>query len=43
MNAGFDTCWLNSENAALPKGIKPSYEVTSLTQLEALLLPVESK
>jgi len=37
MNAGFDTCWLNSENSALPAGIKPSYQVTSLTQLQSLL------
>ena len=37
MNAGFDTCWLNSERAPLPKGIEPSYEVTSLTQLQTLL------
>ena len=37
MNAGFDTCWLNSENSALPDGIKPSYQVTSLTQLQSLL------
>lgn len=37
MNAGFDTCWLNSENSALPEGIKPSYQVTSLTQLQSLL------
>jgi len=38
MNAGFDTCWLNSENSALPDGIKPSYQVSSLTQLQSLLL-----
>ncbi len=38
MNAGFDTCWLNSENAVLPDGIKPSYQVTSLIQLQSLLL-----
>ncbi|WP_017223007.1 pyrimidine 5'-nucleotidase [Moritella dasanensis] len=37
MNAGFDTCWLNSENSALPDGIKPSYQVTSLAQLQSLL------
>ncbi|SQD78456.1 protein of unknown function [Moritella yayanosii] len=37
MNAGFDTCWLNSENSVLPDGIKPSYQVTSLTQLQSLL------
>lgn len=38
MNAGFDTCWLNCENLTLPDGIKPSYQVTSLTQLQSLLL-----
>jgi 5'-nucleotidase len=37
MNAGFDTCWLNSENSALPDSIKPSYQVTSLAQLQSLL------
>ena len=37
MNAGFDTCWLNCENSVLPDGIKPSYQVTSLTQLQSLL------
>ncbi|WP_392339684.1 pyrimidine 5'-nucleotidase [Moritella marina] len=40
MNAGFDTCWLNSESAALPEGIRPSYQVTSLSQLQTLLLPL---
>jgi len=40
MNAGFDTCWLNSANAALPEGIRPSYQVTSLSQLQTLLLPL---
>ncbi|GIC75483.1 pyrimidine 5'-nucleotidase [Moritella sp. F3] len=40
MNAGFDTCWLNSANAVLPEGIRPSYQVTSLSQLQTLLLPL---
>jgi len=39
MNAGLDTCWLNPGRSALPEGIKPNYQVTSLTQLQALLLP----
>ena len=39
MNAGFDTCWLNSDALALPDGIEPSYQVSSLMQLQKLLLP----
>lgn len=38
MNVGFDTCWLNSDGAVLPDGIKPSYQVSSLPQLQTILL-----
>jgi putative hydrolase of the HAD superfamily/5'-nucleotidase len=37
MNAGMDTCWLNVDNKPVPEGILPTYEVSSLTQLETLL------
>lgn len=38
MNAGFDTCWLNINQLALPNGIKPNYEVASLVELENILI-----
>ncbi len=38
LNAGFDTCWLNAHNKAAPSGITPHYEVSSLTELEYLLM-----
>lgn len=38
INAGFDTCWLNVDNKPLPEGVKPLYQVTSLIQLELLLM-----
>lgn len=42
LNAGIDTCWLNSSGRAAPAGIKPHFEVSSLSQLQQLLLePVE--
>ena len=37
--AGFYTCWLNRFNATLPTGIVADYEISSLPQLEALLIP----
>ena len=37
MNAGLDTCWLNMGNKSLPTGITPTYQVTSLAELEQLL------
>ena len=38
INAGFHTCWLNIENKPTPPGITPHYKVTSLKELENLLL-----
>ena len=38
LNAGLDTCWLNTNKKRLPKGIKPQYQVASLRELEKLLL-----
>jgi YjjG family noncanonical pyrimidine nucleotidase len=37
INAGFDTCWLNTHRRTAPAGIKPKYEVSSLEDLERLL------
>ncbi|WP_297478119.1 pyrimidine 5'-nucleotidase [uncultured Photobacterium sp.] len=38
INAGMDTCWLNSEQKSQPEGIYPTYTVSSLAELQALLL-----
>lgn len=38
LNAGLHTCWLNRHSKPLPQGIVPHYEVTSLKELEELLL-----
>ncbi|GHA15508.1 pyrimidine 5'-nucleotidase [Oceanisphaera arctica] len=38
LNAGIDTCWLNSAGRATPAGITPHFEVSSLSQLQQLLL-----
>lgn len=38
LNAGFDTCWLNPASQPAPEGITPHYQVTSLTELQHLLL-----
>ncbi|WP_028775081.1 pyrimidine 5'-nucleotidase [Shewanella waksmanii] len=37
LNAGFDTCWLNTAGAARPEDITPHYEVKSLTELQQRL------
>lgn len=37
MNAGIATCWLNAHGRNLPEGIAPTWEVTSLSELERLL------
>jgi 5'-nucleotidase len=36
-NAGIDTCWLQHPGEQLAEGIKPTYTVTHLNQLQALL------
>lgn len=38
MNAGLHTCWLNRHNKPAPEGIRPHYQVSSLEELEYLLL-----
>jgi 5'-nucleotidase len=38
INAGIDTCWLNTHNKPLPEGIVPVYQVRSLFELQHLLL-----
>lgn len=37
MNAGLDTCWLNTHQRALPEGILPTYQISDLNQLQRLL------
>ena len=39
LNAGLHTCWLNVDNRAPPAGITPHFQVSSLQQLEKLLIP----
>jgi putative hydrolase of the HAD superfamily/5'-nucleotidase len=36
-NAGIDTCWLQHPEEQLPEGIKPTYTVTHLAQLQTIL------
>ncbi|RVU40016.1 dUMP phosphatase [Rheinheimera riviphila] len=36
-NAGIDSCWLNTTAQPLPVGISPTYQITSLFELPALL------
>lgn len=38
LNVGIDTCWLNVDNQPQIEGITPSYTVTSLHELKAILL-----
>lgn len=38
INAGLDTCWVNADGRAAPADLTPTYEVTSLAELERLLL-----
>ena len=38
INAGLHTCWLNIYNLPMPADIRPNYQVTSLRELEDLLL-----
>ncbi|WP_145570325.1 pyrimidine 5'-nucleotidase [Yersinia bercovieri] len=38
INAGIDTCWLNMRGAALDDDISPRYQVSSLAELQKLLL-----
>ncbi|ARD40602.1 dUMP phosphatase [Edwardsiella ictaluri] len=38
INAGIDTCWLNTRDVPAPQGITPSYQVGSLRELQQILL-----
>ncbi|PSW62880.1 dUMP phosphatase [Photobacterium kishitanii] len=38
INAGMDTCWLNSDQKPQPKGITPTYTIASLAELQTILL-----
>ncbi|CFQ45453.1 pyrimidine 5'-nucleotidase [Yersinia aleksiciae] len=38
INAGIDTCWLNMHGAAQDDNISPRYQVSSLAELQKLLL-----
>ncbi|MEN5016891.1 pyrimidine 5'-nucleotidase [Erwinia sp. Eh17-17] len=38
INAGMATCWLNADGRAQPEGIKPTWQVTSLKELQDKLL-----
>ena len=37
MNAGVDTCWLNANQQACPEGVKATYTVKTLNDLQVLL------
>ncbi|OCH23678.1 pyrimidine 5'-nucleotidase [Aliivibrio sp. 1S128] len=37
MNAGIDTCWLNASLQECPDGVKPTYTVKTLNDLQVLL------
>ena len=37
INAGMATCWLNADGRSLPEGIAPTWQVTSLNELQRLL------
>ncbi|KTD30995.1 haloacid dehalogenase [Legionella moravica] len=41
LNAGLHTCWLNTQNKAAPEGITPHFEVSSLKELERMLVRYE--
>lgn len=43
MNAGIDTCWLNTEGDPCPDGILPTYTVSSLFELQDVLLSHSTK
>lgn len=43
LNAGIHTCWLNSNGRAAPEDIRPHFEVSSLSQLQQLLLPPQGE
>ncbi len=38
INAGLVTCWLNADNRALPTGINPDWQVSTLGELQDILI-----
>lgn len=38
MRAGLATCWLNADNRALPEGITPRWQVSTLRELQDILI-----
>ena len=42
LNAGLDTCWLNVDKRPSPAGITPHYQISSLPELENLLLGLKN-
>ena len=38
LTAGLDTCWFNAHQLPLPADIQPHYQVTTLAELQALLM-----
>ena len=41
VNAGLDTCWLNSDHAENPGAVTPTYEISSLEELYPLVMEPE--
>ena len=37
IQSGIPTCWVNPHGKPAPQDIRPTYEISSITQLEALL------
>jgi len=42
INAGLDTCWVNVDGRAAPEAMMPTYQVSTLAELERLLLPAKN-
>ena len=42
INAGIATCWLNMHGRSLPEGIQPTWQVSTLSELEQLLCKTDS-
>lgn len=42
INAGIATCWLNMHGRTLPEGIKPTWQVSTLSELEQRLCKSDS-
>lgn len=36
-NSGIETCWLNTQDAAMDEKVLPSYTVASLSDLQTML------